>query len=495
MFKNILANWSQIFISAAAVFLLYPFFIDRLGEDQYGVWLLIASITGYFALIQMGVPLANVRYVSKYYAQGDIKKLNEVLGANLFLFTCMSGLTLIVGFGLSFVLDSVFKIPPQYIKYAKLAMLLASLEIALRFVFEVIEGVLNARHEFVLISAIRNIMVVTRVVLSFWLVTYDYGLIWIASLLLLTTILQSAAFFLYVKNKYPQLKFYPHVASRDVLLEIFGYSSFVLLLQIASRISFQTDALVIASVVSVAAVVWFGVANSMLLYLTQMIIGISKVLMPKISELDSLGETAAIQSHYLRVIRLTGLLVFPICLALHLYGGDFIRLWMGDNYREVSSRVLSILVFGYAFFLVQRGVGFPVLMGISKMKWPTIIMFVGALVNLLLSVWWGKVYGICGVAWGTTVPTLIISFVLMCYVASLLNIRIQSIVYQSLLLPALSLIPFYVGYQIAEKVVSWPSYLGLFSKGAIAGFLCLFCIYFLLDKPEQKRVKSLLKIS
>lgn len=493
MVKNVIANWSNIIFLALSVFLLYPFFVNLLGEEQYGVWLLIASITGYFALIQMGVPLANVRFISKYYAEGDFEKLNEVLGSNIFLFSCMAGLTLLVGSVLALTLDSVFQIPPEYVRFAKIAMVLASLEIALRFIFEAVEGVLHARQEFVIVNIVKNIMIVCRVGLSFWLVTYEYGLIWIAALLLFTTICESLVFFIYVKHKYPQLHFFPRLASKQVLLDIFGYSSFVLLLQVASRISFQTDALVLASVVSVASVVWFGVANSMLLYLTQFITGISKVLMPRISELETVGNVSEIQAQYLKLSRITGLIVFPICLALHLFGAEFISVWMGESFNAAASQILSILAFGYSLFLVQRGVGFPILMGMSKMKVPTYMMFSAALVNLLLSIWWGRSYGIYGVAWGTTVPTLVVAVTLMCYISLLLKIKLKRVFYESMLIPALGLIPLYLVFMGAEKLIKLPlCWWDLILKVLICGIIYLFFFYFLLNKPEQNRIRSLL---
>ena len=50
---------------------------------------------------------------------------------------------------------------------------------------------------------------------------------------------------------------------------------------------------------------------------------------------------------------------------------------------------MSILSIGYVFYLVQRGVAVPVLMGMSKLKVPTLMMIVAALVNLVLSVFPG----------------------------------------------------------------------------------------------------------
>ena len=86
MLKNILANWSYVIVSMLAVFILYPFFLKTLGEEQYGVWLLISSATGYFSLLQMGVPMANVRFISRHYARKEYKQLNEVVLHELIFF-------------------------------------------------------------------------------------------------------------------------------------------------------------------------------------------------------------------------------------------------------------------------------------------------------------------------------------------------------------------------------------------------------------------------
>jgi hypothetical protein len=57
-----------------------------MGAEQYGTWLLISSITVYFTLLQLGVPMAKVRFVSMYYAKGEIEKSTRLSAPILFFF-------------------------------------------------------------------------------------------------------------------------------------------------------------------------------------------------------------------------------------------------------------------------------------------------------------------------------------------------------------------------------------------------------------------------
>lgn len=488
MLKNVLANWSNIFLTAIAVFFLYPFFIKTLGEEQYGVWLLITSTTGYFSLLQMGVPLANVRFVSKYFAQKDYEKLSEVVCTNLFFFSLVALVILCLGGGIALTLDKIFNIPDEFIRLTKIATFIVSLEISFRFVFEVFEGILHARQQFVFINLVRNILILIRVAATLIFVNYDSGLMSIAFILLVVAVLQSVVFFLFVRLKYQFIRFSFRYVRREILREVLGYSVFVLLFQLAARLSFQTDALILGSVVSVAAIVWFNIGNNLLIYFMEFMTGISKALMPRISESEALGSQDDIQKIYLDYSRLTFMLVIPVCLSFWLYGGDFIALWVGEQYRIVSGNVLSILTLGYLFFLVQRGIAFPIFMGTSKMKFPTILMVIAALLNLVLSIWWGKVYGINGVAWGTTIPNLIVVSGLIIYMSHVFSVNIYRYIFSSVFLPMFSALGYWGGYFFLSRYVTPDSFLKL--SLCVGGSLLSYSIFlfFVILTKEEKHI-------
>ena len=93
---NALSNWVALGLNGAAAFLLTPYIIRCLGVNGYGIWRLIASVVGYYAILDLGVSSAVTRYVARYAGQRDYKALNETVSTALTMF-CVIGLVVIGG--------------------------------------------------------------------------------------------------------------------------------------------------------------------------------------------------------------------------------------------------------------------------------------------------------------------------------------------------------------------------------------------------------------
>jgi O-antigen/teichoic acid export membrane protein len=58
LLRNIGSTWVVTLAGIAATYFLTPFVIHTLGQEGYGVWTLIVSITGFISLLALGVPMA-----------------------------------------------------------------------------------------------------------------------------------------------------------------------------------------------------------------------------------------------------------------------------------------------------------------------------------------------------------------------------------------------------------------------------------------------------
>ena len=494
MFKNILANWVEILLSIASVFVLYPFLVGTIGEDQYGVWLLIVSITGYFQLLSLGVPLSTVRHISKYLANKEYDKVNEVIGSCLVLYSAIALLVLVAGSAVALWIDVLFEIPPEYHQVAKVAGLIAMSTVALSFVFEVCEGVTHGCQKFVELAAVKSGLLFMRVALTLVLVRHDNGLLVISLLLGGVTVLQGVLLFAHTRWKFPEIRFSFRKGSFAMTKEILHYSVWALLLSLAGLISFKTDPIVIGSVLSVGRIVYFGIGNNFLLYLSDFIRGISRALMPAASSLEARDETSALAKVYVDYSRLTYLILLPVCVLFVLIGGDFIAIWMGEDFRGPSGSVLTILAISYQFYLVQRGVGVSIMMGISRLRVPTMMMIQAAVVNAGLSVVlaasWGADLDIDGVAWGTTIPNWILTVGLIGYTAKQLHVRVWHYIVQSHLIPSLGIPLLVVPTLLVKQVMDIDSY----PKFAIAVVAALavysFGAYFLVGEYHRNMIRK-----
>lgn len=488
MFRNIVANWSQIVVSALTVFILYPILIERLGETQYGTWLLIMSIAGYFLMMQLGVPMANVRFLSQYMARKDWTGMSRVLSTNLLFFSAIGLATVIVGVLLSLVLGALFDIPAQYLANARVAMVLVALEVGIRFATETVSGLFHARQQFVAMAVIKNVFSVLRALAMVLFVVYDQGLIWLALIVLVVTIAQSVVMFVYAFRNTPQAKVSRSLVSADTFRETFGFGVYVLLLQLAARLSFNTDAMVLGAVVSVAAVVYFSIASSLLLYLTDAVVGIAQTIMPRVSSQHATGDTDGIGDSYLTLSRYVSWLLVPVCTLLVIYSEPFFLLWIGEDFAETSSSILTIMVIGYYLFLVQRGVGFPILLGTSTVKFLTWSFVAAGVINVALSIWWGRQYGFEGVAWGTTVPLFAVSAMINLFTCRRFGVSVPRYLLQVYLLPGLVaiVIPLLAAYlHTIAAPTSW-----LLLCASVAACLTAYALpaYVLLLRREEREM-------
>jgi O-antigen/teichoic acid export membrane protein len=109
--RNVGSTWVVTLITIGATYVLTPFVIHRLGQEGYGFWTLITSMTGYISLLALGVPMACVRYLAQHVAERDTKKVNEAIGSCAGLYLMMGAVALLVGAGLIGLFVVVYHIP------------------------------------------------------------------------------------------------------------------------------------------------------------------------------------------------------------------------------------------------------------------------------------------------------------------------------------------------------------------------------------------------
>lgn len=494
MLKSIIATWSTIILSALSVFILYPFLVSELGEEQYGIWLLIVSITGYFALIQMGVPLANSRFLAKYLATDDELSASTLLSTNLAFFGTLGFIVLLLGFAVSYLLGPVFGVSDEYLEVARYATWIATLEISLRFIFEVFEGLIHAKERFVYLSVVKNIATILRVGLAFALVDTESGLVTFALVVLASGFLYCLLLYLYCRLRVSNITPRFNLIKKSAFLTVFSFGAYVMLMNLAGRVSIHSAPMVLASMVNVQAIVYYGIASSLMLYLMEFINAFTRVLLPRFTKLNEQGSKANFESQYFRFSRYLVFLLVPICGLLFLFGHSFIELWMGERFATPAHQVLSILALGYGPLLVQRGSAIPILLAAAHMRPATIMFVVGAILNLALSLYWGSKHGMIGVAWGTTVPNLFMAVASIFLMRRSYRINMVRYFTFGLLLPACSGLPLVVAYFLAPDFFTATSYIELGWKGvSVAAAYYLLVLLLFSNKDERSRFSEMTK--
>jgi len=127
---------------------------------------------------------------------------------------------------------------------------------------------------------------------------------------------------------------------------------------------------------------------------------------------------------------------------------------MGAQYGQPSGEVMQILLISQVFASANTTSG-GIAYGMEKHRPIAIWAICEGVGNLVLSIILARKMGIFGVAWGTTIPSLVIHLIMWPpYICELVDVPLRRYIYQSWIRPGLAVVPFGVACYLADRY--WP---------------------------------------
>jgi O-antigen/teichoic acid export membrane protein len=438
---NIASSWGGLGTSIAVGFFLSPFILHHLGDDAFGLWILIYSFTGYYGIFDFGIRSSLVRYVSKFQATGDKGELARLVNTNLFTYSCI-GLILLVPTVLgSFYVDRLFQIPPGFVREARILFLIVGFSLALGFPMGIADGILEGMQRFYLTNWTNIGGTLTRAVLIVLALRRGFGLLSVAlitvSLPLITSAIRGV-----IAQRLLALPFGWEYVSRDTLRKVATYSSVTFLLIIASRLRFKTDAIIIGTFLSAAAVTHFSIGARLVDYAGETVSSLAQIFTPMSSHFHTIGDYVQLRKIFISGNRACALVMLPMTVALIVMGKSVIEAWVGPRY--VSSYVILLIVLiPTTFYHVQSTSG-RMLFGMSRHRSLAYVVLMEGIANLILSIVLVRRLGIVGDALGTAIPLLCTSlFFLPRHMCRQLGVPVRKFLWEAYFYPVLFCVPMF----------------------------------------------------
>ena len=451
-FQNVLSNWAGFIVSAGIAFFLSPFLVRHLGNTSYGIWVLMASLTGYLGLLDLGVRVAVTRYVASSYAVGSHEESGRIASSALLIFLGAGALAVLVSVALAIFAVSALNIPATYHLTARIILILAGVNIAVSLVSGVFAGILVALHRFDLSNLVEILCGALRAAAIVIAIKAGFGLVALAVVHLVFAI-ASCLFYARISfQQYSQLHLSLWDVDRQHLQKIFSFSLYAFIIGISVKFVFSTDSVVIGAFLPVSLVTFFAIAGNLITYSRDLINGISNTASPRASALEAAGDEAGVRRVLLKSAQFATIVMLPIAITFILRGRTFIRLWMGVEYADQSGHILWILTLSSIFVAGDQALN-ATIMGIGKHKALAVVYLAEGLCNLGLSIWLIHSMGIYGVAWGTALPSLAKSFFFWpWYVRRILKIPVREYISSNWLRPAAGASPFAVVSYLIERM-------------------------------------------
>lgn len=366
------ASWNLVNILAYPVAFLATaaFFINRLGENVFGQWMLINSYV-FIAVNVASFGLSNsiTAYVAEAIGQKNENKLHAYINASSRLLGRLMALALLLA--LIMVLMLYFDII-IFSEYFWKILILATLLIATKFPELLYQSIFKGFEQYKL-SAIFNISTrMLMLVLQFILVLKGYSLlsIFVGSLAVSLVFTAWQGFEIYRKLNGYRLVIFRALPERKQIYH-FGFWNWIQTnIDVAS---FQLDRFLVAYFLGTATVTYYVLAATIANHLHMAFTAAVGWLLPKISLLKASLKDTRLYFHTIRAFSV-GFSLLTI-IGLYAVSKPLLTLWLGqDKYEKIIEFFKLFLAF--EALLILSIVPKIYLNGIKSLKFITVIEFI-----------------------------------------------------------------------------------------------------------------------
>ena len=281
-----LMSYFAIAFNIIAGLIYTPWMISQIGKSNYGLYTLASSLITIF-MVDFGMSAAVTRFVSKFNAAGDQKKVNDFLGIVYKLYLAIDAVILVALVVVYFFLEKIYiNLLPEEIEIFKTLYLIVGLFSLISFPFTNLNGILTAYEKFVglkLCDLFNKVFVIFAIVTVLLMGYGIYALVLVNAIVGLLTILLKL---IIIKKSTParvNFKFF----DKTMLKDIFGFSMWTTISSLAQRLIFNITPSIIAvvSVTGAVGVAMFGLASTIEGYVFTVATAINGMFMPRISRI------------------------------------------------------------------------------------------------------------------------------------------------------------------------------------------------------------------
>lgn len=329
-------------------FFYVPKLFRALGQEPYGIWVLVFSIIGILSFLQFGFDTSLVRHVAHAKGVGNMTLLNNYVVSGLFFY----GVVALVGCLCIVIFATLggsiwLGISPIY---ADTAMIVFKITGAV-FAFQTLNMWLSA-----VLRGLENYVILSSISIGTGIVTYPVGLavlhggfglsgivlsqvVWLSIVFLGGTIVLGMKYSLKISRQ--------SLRKRD-LGEQLGFGAPFFIITVFSTITSQGDRIILGNILGASAIPLYSIPQRLTLSIQSSTSSVFAVLYPRMvnlrSQQENLGSSANKEKHLFSIsIRLQLSIIAMLIVPMLVVGRGFLTVWIGKEFANVATPVLWIL--------------------------------------------------------------------------------------------------------------------------------------------------------
>ena len=408
--RNTVFNAAGRSWEALAGLVLTAYILRRVDLDLWGAWALVATFTGYVALLDLGVGSGFAKYIAQHAARREHDETSAVVSTGFFFYLCLGALLVLVGWPAVDGLINLCSTVARWFSSGEDAVGRdGGVVVELRFLFRwalVLFAASNCVAAFTAIqtglqrmgvtNAISFVASLVKIGATVFFLETGHGIrgILYAEGTALAVFGLASIRAAYVLE--PRLRVSPRRITKEAWRKLFAFGWRAQVAKLSNLIMFQTDAAVVLVVFcSLGLVAMYDLGLRLANKMRQGPALVLSALLPAAADLDAREKHEQLARLYLRTSKYTAAVAVPLGLFCAGAAGLLMRTWLGDGF-ELAVWVLRIIAVGYVANLIP-GAGVSIALGMGRPDLQMKAGLIASVSNIVLTIALVLVFGFLGV--------------------------------------------------------------------------------------------------
>ena len=490
--KGAIISYLAICVSMLSGLLYTPWMVKQIGVNDYGLYTLASSLISMF-LIDFGISEAVSRFISKYNAEGNQKKVNDFLGLIYKLYILIDLLIFLILIIIYFFIPIIYsKLTPAEVEKFKIIYLITSTFSIVSLPFITLNGILSSYERFKILKLcdlINKLMVLGLTVLA---LLFGYKLYALVLVHAFSGLIIIAIKLYYIRGNLP-VKVNFRYKDRSLLKEVFSFSIWATVSTIANRFIFNVTPSILGAISGSRQIAIFGIASTLEAYAYIISGAVNGMFLPKVSKiLAKKKDGQHVLPLMIKVGRIQYSIIGLIFIGFTLVGKEFIYHWMGEGFEWAYYCAILMMLPGV--FRVPQQIASVTIIAMNKVKIQALVYIIVAVLNILFSSILSRYFGAIGAALSICIVYIVRLIIMNIIYYKVLHINVFSFIKEAYIKMAPPMIITYVFGILINRLTVY-SLRAFIIKGTLIVLLYIILLWNIslnnYEKSLFKRVRGL----
>lgn len=389
---------------ASLVFM--PMLITAFGIGDYGLFMLVSSVTAYAALLDLGVGSALTKMVAEHEARHDRDALSSSISTTLVFYTAVGVVVALAMLAVGAVVDVVFDVDSAGALLLRNMLWLGAVFQLWFWPASTARYVIGGFQRYDILARTGFLATALNIIAIGLVLATSGGPLLLVALQGVTLVIVSIVNIAAARRLAAGVAVSPARASASRLRAIFVFSWAVFVVQLSDVLFYhQTDRILLGVFAGAVAVGLYEVAaklNMLVTYLSGLTVA---AVLPLASAMGAQDRHSSLRALFVRGTKYGAALVAPITIVLAVFAAPLLEVWLGPEFRDQAVVVQVLILPHVVVCLGLMGDAIVISKGRLAKRVPYVIA--QTVFNIVLSIALIPRYGVLGVAVGTAAAHLI----------------------------------------------------------------------------------------